>query len=47
LAAVSLKIKQPLAVNEADVKEMLAKSQQAVSPDKAGVTFVNAAPLVV
>ena len=34
-------------LNEADGKAMLAKSHTAVSPDKAGVTFVNAAPLVV
>ena len=45
--AVSLKIKQPLAVNEADVKDTFAKSHTAVSPDKAGVTFVSATPLVV
>ena len=32
--AVSLKIKQPLAVKEADVHEILAKSQTAVSVDK-------------
>ena len=44
--AVSLKIKQPLAVKEADVKDTSAKSQHAVSPDKAGVTLVSAAPLV-
>jgi len=45
--AVSLKIKQPLAVNDAEVKDTSAKSQHAVSPDKAGVTFVSAIPLVV
>ena len=44
--AVSLKIKQPLAVNEADVKDTFAKSHTAVSPDKTGVTFVSATPLV-
>ena len=42
--AVSLKIKQPLAVNEADVHEILAKSQTAVSVDKTGVTLVRAFP---
>ena len=42
--AVSLKIKQPLAVNEADVQEMLAKSQTAVLEDRAGVTLVRAFP---
>ena len=43
----SLKIKQPLAVNEADVKDVSAKSQTAVSVDKTGVTLVSAFPLVV
>jgi len=43
-AAVSLKIKQPLAVKEADVQEISAKSQHAVSVDKAGVTLVSAFP---
>ena len=42
--AVSLKIKHPLAVKEADVQETLAKSQTAVSPDKTGVTLVRAFP---
>ena len=42
--AVSLKIKQPLAVNEADVHEILAKSQTAVSESKTGVTLVRAFP---
>jgi len=44
--AVSLKIKQPLAVKEADVHEILAKSQTAVSLDKTGVTLVRAFPFV-
>jgi hypothetical protein len=43
-AAVSLKIKQPLAVKEADDHEVLAKSQTAVSVDKTGVTLVSAFP---
>ena len=43
-AFVSLYIKQPLAVNEAEVKLMSAKSQHAVSVDKAGVTLVSAFP---
>ena len=43
-AFVSLYIKQPLAVNEAEVKLISAKSQQAVSVDKAGVTLVSAIP---
>jgi len=42
--AESLKIKHPLAVNEADVQETLAKSQTAVSVDKTGVTLVRAFP---
>ena len=42
--AESLKIKQPLAVKEADVQEISAKSQHAVSVDKAGVTLVSAFP---
>jgi hypothetical protein len=42
--AESLKIKQPLAVKEADVQEISAKSQTAVSVDKTGVTFVSAFP---
>ena len=40
----SLKIKQPLAVKEADVQETSAKSQTAVSVDKTGVTLVSAFP---
>jgi len=43
-AFVSLYIKQPLAVNEAEVKLISAKSQHAVSVDKAGVTLVSAFP---
>jgi len=43
-AFVSLYIKQPFAVNEADVKDTFAKSQHAVSVDKAGVTLVSAIP---
>jgi len=42
--AVSLKIKQPFAVNEADVHEISEKSQTAVSLDKTGVTLVRAFP---
>ena len=42
--AESLKIKHPLAVNVADVHEILAKSQTAVSLDKTGVTLVRAFP---
>ena len=45
--AESLKIKHPLAVNEADVKLVSAKSQTAVSVDKAGVVLVNAFPFAV
>jgi hypothetical protein len=41
---VSLKIKQPLAVKEADVQEISLKSQHAVSVDNAGVTLVSAFP---
>ena len=37
---VSLYIKQPLAVKEAEVKLTSAKSQHAVDPSKAGVTLV-------
>jgi hypothetical protein len=40
----SLKIKQPLAVNEADVQEISAKSQTAVLLSKTGVTLVSAFP---
>ena len=43
----SLKIKQPRAVNEADVHEILAKSQTAVSESKTGVTLVRAFPFAV
>ena len=43
----SLKIKHPLAVNEADVQDTSAKSQTAVSVDKVGVTLVSAFPLAV
>ena len=42
--AESLKIKHPLAVKEADVHEILAKSQTAVSESKTGVTLVRACP---
>ena len=42
--ASSLKIKHPLAVKVADVHEILAKSQTAVSLDKTGVTLVRAFP---
>jgi len=42
--AESLKIKHPLAVNVADVQEILAKSQTAVSESKTGVTLVSAFP---
>ena len=42
--AVSLKIKQPLAVNEADVKDTFAKSQTAVVEFRTGVTLVSAFP---
>jgi len=43
-AAVSLKIKHPLAVKEAELHEELAKSHTAVSVDKTGVTLVSAFP---
>jgi hypothetical protein len=43
-AFVSLYIKQPLAVNEAEVKLISAKSQHAVSVDKAGVTLTITFP---
>jgi len=43
--AESLKIIQPLAVNEADVQLEFAKSQTAVSESKTGVTLVKAFPL--
>ena len=42
--AESLKIMQPLAVKEADVKLVSAKSQTAVEPSKTGVTLVKFAP---
>ena len=42
--AESLKIKHPLAVKEADVQLVSAKSQHAVSVDKTGVTLVKAFP---
>ena len=42
--AVSLYIKQPLAVNEAEVKLISAKSQHAVSVDNAGVTLTITFP---
>ena len=42
--AESLKIKQPLAVKDADVQETSAKSQTAVSVDNTGVTLVSAFP---
>ena len=45
--AESLKIKHPLAVKEADVKLVSAKSQTAVSVDKAGSTLVSAFPFAV
>ena len=42
--AESLKIKHPLAVKVADVHEIFAKSQTAVSESKTGVTLVRAFP---
>ena len=42
--AESLKIKHPLAVNEADVKLTSSKSTHAVDPSNDGVIFVNAFP---
>jgi hypothetical protein len=42
--AESLKIKHPLAVNEADVQDMSEKSQTAVLLSKTGVTLVRAFP---
>jgi hypothetical protein len=45
--AESLKIKHPLAVKEADVKLVSAKSHTAVDPDKAGSTLVSAFPFAV
>ena len=44
VACESLKIKHPLAVNEADVQETSAKSQTAVDESKVGVTLVKVAP---
>jgi hypothetical protein len=41
---VSLYIKQPLAVKDAEVKLISAKSQTAVEPSKTGVTLVSAFP---
>ena len=43
--AESLKIKHPLAVNEAEVQLVSAKSHTAVSVDNTGVTLVKAFPL--
>ena len=43
----SLKIKHPLAVKEADVKLVLAKSHTAVDESKVGVTLVSAFPFAV
>jgi hypothetical protein len=45
--AESLKIKHPLAVNEAEVQLVSAKSQTAVSVDNTGVTLVKAFPFAV
>ena len=45
--AESLKIKHPLAVKEADVKLVSAKSQTAVDESKVGVTLVSAFPFAV
>ena len=42
--ALSLNIKHPLAVKDADVKLTSLKSQTAVDPDKTGVTLVRVAP---
>ena len=47
LACESLKIKQPRAVNEAEVQLVFAKSQTAVSESKTGVTLVKAFPFAV
>ena len=48
LECESLKIKQPLAVKEADVHEIFGlKSQTAVSESKTGVTLVKAFPFAV
>ena len=45
--AESLKIKHPLAVKEADVKLVSAKSQTAVVDKATGVTLVRAFPFAV
>jgi hypothetical protein len=45
--AESLKIKHPLAVKEADVKLVSAKSHTAVDESKVGVTLVSAFPFAV
>jgi hypothetical protein len=45
--AESLKIKQPRAVKEADVQDILPKSQTAVSVDKTGVALTSAFPFAV
>jgi hypothetical protein len=45
--AESLKIKHPLAVNEAEVQLVSAKSHTAVSVDNTGVTLVKAFPFAV
>jgi hypothetical protein len=47
LECESLKIKQPRAVNEAEVQLVLAKSHTAVSLSSTGVTLVNAFPFAV
>jgi hypothetical protein len=45
--ALSLNIKHPLAVKDADVKLVSAKSQTAVDESKVGVTLVRAFPFAV
>ena len=45
VACESLKIKHPLAVNEADDQDISAKSQTAVYESNVGVTLVRACPL--
>ena len=47
LECESLKIKQPRAVNEAEVQLELEKSHTAVSESKTGVTLVKAFPFAV
>ena len=47
LECESLKIKQPLAVKEAEVQLVFEKSQTAVSLSKVGVTLVKAFPFAV